>query len=410
MLDINNLVEFEEQRREVLEMTVKLYKRDPYMFEFEATVESTEGDWLVLDSSAFYPGGGGQGKDGGSINGLELQDLEVHGDDIRHLLPGHGLQPGMRVWCTVDWDRRFELMQAHTAEHMLFSALQRQRPELELVKISLEPDQKQLIVRGELDWELLLLVQDEVNQAVRDNLSVLRSSMHRDDPDIAEVRVKLDRVEGEEISVVEVGDDRVACTGIHVMETGEIEAFLPIRLVSAGKGEVAIEFLVGEKAKDTALGLANTALRAADILGSRPGDLPRAARNTKERSEGQRRALRHYVRETLDALPVQDVDGVKVRAAILPMAERSDLSEAAESIRSKGEVAVLVSVDDGISVVVSAPDGSHLDCRQLLQGALSPLGGRGGGKKCFAQGGSSRCDCAKEILEGIIDGIRQSGP
>ncbi|MFA7342294.1 MAG: DHHA1 domain-containing protein [Candidatus Methanomethylophilaceae archaeon] len=389
-------------------MTVKLYKRDPYMFEFEATVTATDGDWVALDVSAFYPGGGGQGKDTGTVQGLPVHDLRAKDDVLWHLIPGSPLQPGTRVWCSVDWERRYQLMRAHTAEHMLFSALQRQRPEMELVKISLEEGQKQLIVRGDLDWDLLLTVQDEVNQAVRENLSVLRSCLHRDDLDPDEVRVKMERIEGDEISVVEVGQDRVACSGIHVMETGEIEAFLIIRMASAGKDGTAIEFLVGEEATATALALANHALQAAEALGSRVEDLPKSARNAKERSESQRRALKQYARQALDALPLQEVGDIKVRSGVLPMADRAELSEAAESIRSNGEVAVLLSVDDGISVVLAAPEDSSLDCKRLLQESLAPLGGRGGGKHCFSQGGVSRCDCAREILQSIMDGIRLS--
>lgn len=389
-------------------MTVKLYKRDPYMFEFEATVTATDGDWVTLDASAFYPGGGGQGKDSGSIHGHAVQDVEAKGDDLRHLLPGHNLVPGTRVWCSVDWDRRYRLMQAHTAEHMLFSALRRHQPDMELVKISLEEDQKQLIVRGPLDWDLLLLVQGEVNQAVHDNLGVLRSCMHRDELDPDEVRVKMERIEGDEVSVVEVGEDRVACSGIHVMETGEIEAFLIVRMASAGKDGTAIEFLVGQEAMVTALVLANHALQAAEALGSRVEDLPRSSRNAKERSEIQRRALKQYARQALADIPSEEMGGFKVRAAVLPMAERAEMTEAAENIRSQGEVAVLLSVDDGITVVLAAPDGSSLDCRRLLQESLAPLGGRGGGKSSFAQGGISRGDCAREVLQSIFEGIRLS--
>ncbi|NBK26393.1 MAG: alanyl-tRNA editing protein, partial [Spirochaetia bacterium] len=93
-------------------MTVKLYKRDPYMFEFEATVTATDGDWVALDVSAFYPGGGGQGKDTGTVQGLPVHDLRAKDDILWHLIPGSPLQPGTRVWCSVDWERRYQLMRA----------------------------------------------------------------------------------------------------------------------------------------------------------------------------------------------------------------------------------------------------------------------------------------------------------
>jgi len=388
-------------------MTVKLYKKDPYTFEFEAIIESTEGEWVVLDASAFYPGGGGQGRDHGQIHGKVVEDLQWAGDSLRHRVPGHGFTAGMRVWCTVDWDRRYALMQAHTAEHMFFSALKRARPELDLVKIFLEEDQKQLTVKGEVDWELLLPVQDEINRSIRANLSIIRTVMHRDDPEMDQVRVKLDRVEGEEVSVVEIGeDDRVACTGIHVMETGEIEAFLVTRLTSAGKGEVSIDFAVGREALEKGLTLAHSALRTAEIMGSRPEDVVSSARNAKENLEVYRHSVRQYVRRETASLSPQEMNGFTVFSAILPAAERTDLAEAAEGIRSHGGVAVLISQYPGVSVVISAPNGSPVDCKEVLIRALSEFGGRGGGKTYFAQGGTVNAEAANPILERILGILR----
>lgn len=388
-------------------MTVKLYKKNPYTFEFEATIESTDGDWVTLDTSAFYPGGGGQARDHGQMHGMTVEDLQWEGDSLRHRVPGHRFGPGMQVWCTVDWKRRYALMQAHSAEHMFFSALKRAKPELELVKISLDEDQKQLIVRGDMDWESLLPVQEEVNRSIRANLSIIHSVMHRDDPEIDQVRVKLDRVDGDEVSVVEIGDDdRVACTGIHVMETGEIEAFMVTRLSSAGKGEVAIDFMVGCEALEKALLLAHSALRAADILGSRPEDMVNSARNAKERLESYRHSVRQYVRKEIASIPPQEMNGFTVFSAILPMAERADLTEAAEDIRSRGGVAVLISQGPGASVFLSSPDASTVDCQKVLTEALSEHGGRGGGKVHFAQGGTADPEDAKPLLDLILNLLR----
>lgn len=393
--------------QEVPWMTVKLYKKDPYTFEFEAIIESIDGDWVVLDASAFYPGGGGQARDHGQIHGLMVEDLQWEGDSLRHLVPGHEFAPGMRVWCTVDWDRRYALMQAHSAEHMFFSALKRARPELELVKIFLEEGQNQLTVKGDVDWETILPLQEEINRSIRANLSIIRSVMHRDDPEIEEVRIKLDRVEGDEVSVVEIGEgDRVACTGIHVMETGEIEAFLVTRLSSAGKGDMTIDFMVGPDAIEKGFSLAHSALRTAEILGSRPEDMVSSARNSKEHSEVYRRAVRQYVRREVASLPTQEMNGFTVYSSILPAAERTDLVEAAEDIRSRGGVAVLISQEPGVSVLLSAPSGSPVDCKSVLNQALSEYGGRGGGKAHFAQGGTTDSELAKPILERILGILR----
>ncbi len=387
-------------------MTAKLYLRDPYKFEFETTVKAVDGDWVILKETAFFPGGGGQAPDRGTLQGQPVEEVELDGEEVRHLVPGHGLSPGSGVWGTVDWERRYQLMQAHSAEHMLFSALRRQVPDLELVKISIEPERSQVIVRGDLGWDAMVKAQEEVNKDIEANLSIIRSTMPRDEVDPDEVRARLERIEGDEVSLVEIGEDCVACSGLHVMETGEIEALLILGTSSAGKEGLAVNFLVGPPAREESLRLASAALQAAETLGSQPGDLTSSVRNAVERMERQRLALRELTRRSL-AEPQLLLEGsLNVRGGIFPMAERGELTDAAERLRSAGDVALLLMVDEGVSALLAAPEGSELDCPTLLREALTPLGGRGGGKKDFAQGGLADGERAEELLESLLDKLR----
>ena len=123
-------------------MTEEIFAFDGYLTEFEAVVSATDGDWVSLDSTAFYPGGGGQAHDTGTLRGKAVEKVERRGDGIWHLCPGHGLEEGDKIWCSVNWDRRYELMKGHTAEHMLFGALNRLVPDMNIVKIDIEYDDK----------------------------------------------------------------------------------------------------------------------------------------------------------------------------------------------------------------------------------------------------------------------------
>ena len=218
-------------------MTDEIFRHDGYVFEFEANVVSVNGDEVILDSTAFYPGGGGQVCDTGSIRGNTVTEAYYNKDgDIVHKAPGNDLQPGERVWCSVDWDRRYDLMQGHTGEHLLFCSLRRQCPDLTITKIMISPESKYVIVNHDLTWEQIREAQRFANQAIVDNLPVTKSVMDRDDPDLEKVRIKLERIpEDEEISVVAIGDiDLSACSGVHVMETSELEMLIVDRKVSAG--------------------------------------------------------------------------------------------------------------------------------------------------------------------------------
>ncbi|MFA6710577.1 MAG: alanine--tRNA ligase-related protein, partial [Candidatus Methanomethylophilaceae archaeon] len=111
-------------------MTDEIFRYDSYVFEFEAEVTNVDGDYVTLGGTAFYPGGGGQVCDTGSICGTRVTEVRYAGRDIVHRVPGNKLKAGDKVWCSVDWDRRYDLMRGHTAEHLLFNSLHRQDPDI----------------------------------------------------------------------------------------------------------------------------------------------------------------------------------------------------------------------------------------------------------------------------------------
>ncbi|MBR3409696.1 MAG: alanyl-tRNA editing protein [Candidatus Methanomethylophilaceae archaeon] len=390
-------------------MTDEIFRRDGYLFNFEAEVVSVEGDEVVLDTTAFYPGGGGQVCDTGSIRDRRVTDVHYKGKDIVHVVPGNDLAKGDMVWCSVDWDRRFDLMQGHTGEHLLFCSLKRQCPELTITKIYISPESKYVIVNQDLTWEQIRAALAFANQAIRDNLPVTKTIMDRDDPDLEKVRIKLDRIaEDEEISVVAIGDiDLSACSGIHVMETSELEFITVDRKVSAGKDGVAIHFKIGDAAKDAATALAISALEMIDTIGCKAEDSPRAVANMKHELELDRRLLKSASKDILSNAEPEDVNGCPVLAVVVPGGDRNALAEAAESIKSKGGVAALVSVGETLSVVL-ASGNKAVDCKAILGDCLKAFGGRGGGKPDFSQGGVPDASIAGDVITALKEAVSKA--
>ena len=381
-------------------MTDEIFRHDCYVFEFEANVVSVNGDEVILDSTAFYPGGGGQVCDTGAIRNIRVTEAFYNKDgDIVHRAPGNNLEVGEKVWCSVDWDRRYDLMQGHTGEHLLFCSLKRQCPDLTITKIMISPDSKYVIVNHDLTWDQIREAQRFANKAILDNLEVTKSIMDRDDPDLEKVRIKLDRIpEDEEITVVAIGDiDLSACSGVHVMETAELEMLLVDRKVSAGKEGVAIHFRIGQAAKDAALDLANTALEIVDKIGCKTEDSPRAVANMKHELDTDGRLLRSAAKDLAAAVQPKDVNGVPVYSAVLPGKDRAVLTDTAESVKSRGGVALIVGVGDNL-YVITASGTPAFDCRKVLPEVLKQFGGRGGGKPDFAQGGVQDVSLAEDVL------------
>ena len=165
-------------------MTDDLFKDDAYVSEFEAEITAVDGDYVTLGGTAFYPGGGGQVCDTGIIGGVKVVEVKEADGEIVHKVPGHRFSVGDRIWCSVDWDRRYDLMKGHKAEHLLFNSLHRQDPELNIVKIFISPESKYVIVDRDIGWDKISVAVRFANKVILENHSVRRSVMSKDDPDI----------------------------------------------------------------------------------------------------------------------------------------------------------------------------------------------------------------------------------
>jgi len=387
-------------------MTDEVFRRDGYAFEFEARVISVNGDEVELDLTAFYPGGGGQVCDTGTIRGSEVTEVFYKGDRIIHKTAGNDLKKGDAVWCSVDWDRRYDLMMGHTGEHLLFCSLRRQVPELTINKIFISPDSKYVIVDRDVSWDDIREATAFANRAIRDNLPITKTTMDRDDPELEKVRIKKERIpEGEDISVVSIGDiDLSACSGLHVMETGELEMIFVDRKVSAGKDGIAIHFKVGRDAADSAMLLANACLQASDAAESKPEDLVRAVSNLKSESEIMKRSVGSFVKKQIEELAPRRIGETDVVGGIFPPVGRSVLSNAAEMYKNSGKVCVLVSAGESVSVVLSSGT-DRLNCRDVLSKVLAEFGGRGGGKPDFAQGGIADASLSETVFSRLTEEV-----
>jgi alanyl-tRNA synthetase len=204
-------------------MTGRLYQADPYCREFDAVVTEVRGDQVALDQTAFYPGGGGQDPDVGTISGITVVEVKQDKGVILHKAPGHGLKVGDCVHGAVDWGRRSDLMRGHTGEHLLYSCLSKLNPQLELVKIAITPDKKSVVVKGELSWDMVGRAEEMAMDAIAADLPVRERTVKKDDPSLADTRIKMERIHGDTVRVVEIGDiDQAACAGVHVRSIGEL--------------------------------------------------------------------------------------------------------------------------------------------------------------------------------------------
>jgi len=238
--------------------TQALYMRDSYLREFEATVKAvSQGKYVVLDRTAFYPNSGGQPNDTGIMT--SASDGSAHrvvfvgkfGGEISHEVEnpdGSPLSEGDRVRCAIDWDRRHRLMRSHTAAHIISGIIHQSTGAL-ITGNQLDTD------KVRIDFSL----DDYDPGKIREFISL--ASARAAEGHVVAVsfitKEEAERTEGlsklakglpkdiEEIRIVDIeGIDRQADGGTHVANTGEIGGIEFLRCENKGKSNRRVYFRI----------------------------------------------------------------------------------------------------------------------------------------------------------------------
>jgi len=228
-------------------VTELLYLRDAYMREFDATVTKIDAasSRVALDRTAFYPTGGGQPHDTGSLEGVAVVDVRKEGDDVWHTLDASLPAVGQSVHGVVDWQRRHQLMRTHSAMHVLCGVIWNEWGNA-VTGGNMEP----LEARMDFEFDPLPegfaarvqeLVNDEIGADRPIEISFLPRGTALTDADLIRTKVNLIPESVSEIRVVDiVGLDKQADGGTHVHSTGEIGRLEVVKTESKGKGNKRI--------------------------------------------------------------------------------------------------------------------------------------------------------------------------
>ena len=229
--------------------TELLYLRDAYQREFDARVLAARDDQVALDRTAFYPTGGGQPHDIGTIAGSNVVDVRKEGDLVWHRLDGPVPAESEQVHAEIDWDRRHALMRTHTALHVLCGVIWN-----EWGKAVTGGNMEPLEARMDFEFDPLPegfgsrieeLVNRELTAARPIEVSFLPRERALDDEDLIRTKVKLIPESVQEIRVVDItGLDKQADGGTHVRSTDEVGRVQVVKTESKGKGNKRIRIKV----------------------------------------------------------------------------------------------------------------------------------------------------------------------
>ncbi|WP_435063855.1 alanine--tRNA ligase-related protein [Halobaculum sp. EA56] len=412
-------------------MSDSLAPAEPEVLEFETTVGSVDGREVTLAETYFYPEGGGQPADRGTLGGIEVTDVQSRADAVVHTLgeaPEFGA--GDTVAGVVDADFRTYCKRAHTASHVLYGAGRRLLDDLGYGGFGIraaprgegadgDPESADEKVRvdfetsTEITDDVLVELERLVNRAVWDSRPVSWEEVPVDearaDGDVAFNTKTEEGVmdDADTVRVVTVeGWDRAACGGTHVRNTREIGPVTVLGRSNPGEGLTRVEFAVGPAGIERRTETHRGARAAARELGVALADLPDAvARLAAERddladevADLESEVLGSRIRD----LDRTERDGAVWRVGTLSGFDANAVGEAAKSVVREGEAdgrtadAVAVVGSGDAPFVVVASDGS-VDAGDVVDDVTGEFGGGGGGSPRFAQGGGLSADPAEVV-------------
>jgi alanyl-tRNA synthetase len=392
-------------------MTDRLYYDDPYLVRFSAhVVERTQCEGrpaVVLDRTAFYPAGGGQPHDLGSLSRVGVIDVIEREEDgaVVHVLAGP-LQPES-VEGQIDWGRRQDLMQQHTGQHLLSAAFVN-RLDANTVGFHLSEDYATIdLDLAPLSDEVLADIERSVNSIVFEDRPVVARFVS--DEEVPALPLRKPVAHKGPVRIVEVPEfDCSACGGTHVRATGEVGLIKIVRSERRGT-ETRIEFLCGSRA------LADYQAKNALVMGLAQDytvghwEVADMVRRLDDELKLTRRELRRTRDSLLDAEAVAlwheatQIGSAHVVSANLSERTVEDLKHLAQRlIAHPRTVALLASGgarDEKGAFAFARSADLDVNMGSLVRAACETTGGRGGGRPDFAQGGGPRGDRVVEGLE-----------
>jgi alanyl-tRNA synthetase len=436
-------------------VTERLYYNDSHLIEFEArVVDVTErvSGWtaVVLDRTAFYPTGGGQPSDTGTLNGARVVECIDDGDrGVLHVV--QGLAPALDTIVSgrIDWLRRLDHMQQHTGQHILSQAL---------INLFNAPTKsfRMLETTCEIDVELASPTTEVIERAIELANNVVWEdraiTIHNVSAEqAAEMPLRKESAREGELRLIEIeGFDLTPCGGTHAFRTGEV-GMIALRSWERAKGLTRIEFVAGVRALADYRKANRSAREAAALFSTGRDDVAQnAAQLVEENKELHRRvrvleevaagveAERLWAAVGIEAaggglsdrtggVVLSDgtggavlsdgtsgavlSDGTRVVAHVFDARDGASLTYDAEFLKKLAHalmakprtIALLASRDkDAARLIFARSADASADMSALMREACALLDGRGGGKPDMAQGGGKNLARLDEAMERAV--------
>jgi alanyl-tRNA synthetase len=392
--------------------TERLYYKDSHLIEFEARVtEHSErvSGWtaITLDRTAFYPTGGGQPSDTGTLDGIRVVEcIDNEGEGILHVVQGRAPDVGSTVRGRVDWLRRLDHIQQHTGQHILSQAFvtlfnaptkgfrvmdQSCEIDVDLSNPSNEVIERAVELANNVVWEDREITIHDVTSEEARTMPLRKESLREGILRLIEIQ----------------GFDLTPCGGTHAYRTGEV-GMIAVRHWERAKGMARIEFVAGMRALNDYRRANQSARAVAALFSSGRDDGPALAEKMFDENKELHRQVRTLEEiaarvEAADLISTAEVFGDNVRLISKVFADRSaeSLKHLAQAIMTQSKVVALLgsTEKDAARMIFARSADAPGDMNALMREACGMLEGKGGGRPDMAQGGGKNVAKLQEVLD-----------
>lgn len=367
-------------------MTDKLFYQDSHLKEFEAKVIDCQkcDDYynVILDRTAFFPEGGGQSADEGSLNDIPVLDVQEEDGVIYHRTEQY-FEPGLMVCGVVDYEKRFSRMQQHTGEHIV-SGIVHEMFKYDNVGFHLGHDEVTMDFNGELSMEELRTVERKANEAVAANLPVLVTYPSESELINLDYRSKKE-IKGVVRIVTIPGYDVCACCAPHTKYTGEI-GLIKLTGIQNHKGGVRVSMLCGFLALDDYNRKEENVSRISVLLSAKPGEVAEHVLRVQQEVQKYKQKLQEFQQFYLERERRNITDSTVDFSLFMEEADKNIVRRFVDDAKElcQGVCAVFVGNDDDGYRYVMGSD--TIDMRSYSRTLNAELDGKGGGSRQMVQG------------------------
>ena len=396
--------------------TEKLFYKDQYIKEFEGKVlEVTERDGkfhVFLDKTAFFPGGGGQASDLGTLDGKEVIDVIEEGDKIAHIKK-EKIEEGKVVKGIIDWNRRHDGMQQHLAQHVLsgcfFSMFN-----ANTAGIHLGHDVSTVDIIGNIREDMIKKAEKRANEVIKENHKVNFIMTDREKAQAMGLRRDL-ATDDNSIRVVQIEDlDINACCGVHPSNTLELQ-MIKIKGWVPHKGNTRIEFLAGDRAVSYALDRDNILSEICKKLNTADNEAINRINNLNndyaevlEEKKKLKNELSKYEVQNLINSAEKSNDFIII-SKIYENEDMKYLNKLATSLTEENNRVVLFAVkgkDKANLLFAVSKNLKEKNMGALVKETLALIDGKGGGSPLIAQGGGKNVENLEKAMEYALEKVR----